>query len=90
MTFATATASSRAATIAAVGKMLAVSETMATNLGIYHGYRGVWYELEADGSFRSPNSVKHVLAKSGVGTVRTAASELFETTGYSSGGRVCH
>ena len=41
------------------------------------------YEFEGDGSFRSPNSVKHILDHSGIGTVQSAADELFERTGYS-------
>ena len=41
------------------------------------------YEFEGDGSFRSPNSVKHVLDHHGIGTVQSAADELFERTGYS-------
>ena len=49
--------------------------------GAVGSYRGVWYEFEADGSFRSPNSVKHVLEKSGIGTVKAAAEELFGAVG---------
>ena len=83
MTFAKIVDGSKTATIAAVREMLIASEGIATDLGIYHGYRGVWYELEGDGNFRSPNSVKHVLNHDGIGTVKTAAAELFDKTGYS-------
>jgi alpha-glucuronidase len=83
LTFATMDEGHKPAATATMRKMLLSSEKIATLLGIYHGYRGVWYELEGDGSFRSPNSVKHVLTHDGIGTVETAANELFEKTGYS-------
>lgn len=42
MTFATIADGSKTATIAAVHEILVASESIATELGIYHGYRGVW------------------------------------------------
>ena len=49
-----------------------------------HYCRGVWYEFESDASFRSPNSVKHVLTKKAIGTPISLARELFESPwGYS-------
>jgi alpha-glucuronidase len=64
--------------------MISTSETIANDLGIYHGYRGVWYEFEEDGSFRTPNSVKHVLTKKAIGTTSSLARELFSAPwGYS-------
>ena len=43
---------------AGVRGALNLTEGIVDALGMYHGYRGVWYEIQPDGSFRSPNSVR--------------------------------
>ena len=55
------------------------TESVANLLGIYHGYRGVWYEFEPDGSFRSPTSVnEQQIDKHGAGTPKSIADELMD------------
>jgi hypothetical protein len=63
--------------------ILNATESIANLLGIYHGYRGVWYEFEPDGSFRSPTSVNsQQIDKHGAGTPKSMAKELTDECVY--------
>ena len=60
---------------AALFSVLQLSETAANNLGLYHGFRGIWYETDGD-KFRSPTSVNDMtIDKNGAGTPSSIASE---------------
>ena len=71
------------AAVANLTEMLLVSEQAATDLALYHGYRGIWYEFEPDGSFRSPNSVHQIIDSHSVGTASDLAKEVLDE--YSAG-----
>eukprot|EP01043_Picozoa_sp_COSAG02_P022672 COSAG02_NODE_1185_length_14007_cov_52.908398_7_plen_982_part_00 len=72
----------------ALQHLLTVSEEPATQLGIYHGYRGVWYEngkasAGQEGTFESPTSVKQIINRRYVGTTKELARQAFDA--YSPG-----
>eukprot|EP00937_MAST-01D_sp_MAST-1D-sp2_P007141 g7141.t1 len=55
--------------------LLRLSEGAANDLGLYHGYRGIWYETSGD-KFRSPTSVNSMTIDShGAGTPSHIADE---------------
>ena len=71
-----------------VHELLRLSEEPATQLGIYHGYRGVWYEngkasAGQEGLFESPTSVDQIINRRHVGTTRRLARQAFDA--YSPG-----
>ena len=71
---------------AAIRAVLLLSERAADNLGLYHGFRGVWYETRpgAGDRFRSPTSVNDMtIDKDGAGTPASIAGEALAE--YSAG-----
>ena len=61
------------ATQKTIHTILRLSEEPATQLGIYHGYRGVWYEsgkssAGQEGEFESPTSVDQIINRRHVET----------------------
>ena len=70
------------ATQKTIHTLLRLSEEPATQLGIYHGYRGVWYksgksDSGQEGEFESPNSVDQIINQRHVGTTKRLARQAF-------------